>query len=287
MNRILITGATGNVGTEVIKALKSLNGSHPIYAGVRDVAAANHLPEGVIPVRFDFEDAAAQQQALQNFDVLFLLRPPQLADVKKYFAPLIQMAKAAPVRHIVFLSVQGAEDNRFIPHYKIEKAIQASGIPYTFLRPAYFMQNFTTMLRRDLIDKKQIFLPAGNARFALVDVTDIGSVAAHVLTRPEEHRNKAYDLTADEKLTYGEMAAILSKVLQIPIRYVSPGLLQFYRSKRKEGFAIGYILVLIMLHYLPRFQKSPPVSQSIREISGRAPTSFREFVEQNKAQLLA
>jgi hypothetical protein len=148
------------------------------------------------------------------------------------------------------------------------------------------MQNFTTMLRRDLIYKKEIFLPAGKARFTVVDLTDIGSVAAHVLTRPEEHQNKAYDLTADEKLTFGEMAVILSDVLQIPIRYVSPGLLQFYRTKLKEGFTSGYILVLIMLHYLPRFQKSPPVSQSIREISGHAPTSFREFVEQNKSQLL-
>jgi nucleoside-diphosphate-sugar epimerase len=149
------------------------------------------------------------------------------------------------------------------------------------------MQKFTTMLRLDLINKREIFLPASKARFAMVDVADVGNVAAQILIHPEKHRNSAYDLTADEKHTFSEMAAILSKVLQTPIRYVSPSLLQFYRTKRKEGFATGYILVLIMLHYLPRFQNSPPVSQSIREIAGHAPTSFREFVEQNKAKLLA
>jgi uncharacterized protein YbjT (DUF2867 family) len=81
MNRILITGASDNVSIEVIKALKNLNSSGLIYASVRDVAAANNFVDNVVPVRFDFEYAAVQQQALQSCDVLFLLRPPQLANV--------------------------------------------------------------------------------------------------------------------------------------------------------------------------------------------------------------
>lgn len=288
MSRILITGATGNVGMEVIKALHRMPHSHTVQAGVRDVKAAASLSAyNVQGLSFDFENDAIQTPALQQTDMLFLMRPPQLANVNKQFQPLLDRAKEAGVQHIVFLSVQGVEGNRFIPHHKIEAAIRASNIPFTFLRPAYFMQNFTTTLRADLVHKRLIFLPAGNAPFTLVDVVDIGEAAARILCEPQAHAGKAYDLTCDERHTFAEIATILSEVLEIPIRYLSPGLLQFYRTKRKEGFTTGYILVLIMLHYLPRFQKEPPISQSIWQLTGRAPTSFRQFAERHKAQLLA
>jgi len=81
-----------------------------------------------------------------------LLRPPQISDVKKYFAPLVETAKKSSIKHIVFLSVQGVDNSKIIPHHKIEKSIVDSKIIYTFLRPAYFMQNFTTTLRNDLVN---------------------------------------------------------------------------------------------------------------------------------------
>ena len=81
-----------------------------------------------------------------------MLRPPQISDVKKYFAPLVETAKKSSIKHIVFLSVQGVDNSKIIPHHKIEKSIVDSKIIYTFLRPAYFMQNFTTTLRNDLVN---------------------------------------------------------------------------------------------------------------------------------------
>ena len=81
----------------------------------------------------------------------------------------------------MFLSVQGAERNLFIPHHKIERRLMSSGVPYTLLRPAYFMQNFTSMLHDELARRHRIFLPAGNARFTLVDVGDIARVAVMLL----------------------------------------------------------------------------------------------------------
>lgn len=286
MKRILITGATGNVGTEVIKALLQAKENSAIYAGVRHAPKAGAFPEHVKPVHFDFENPDTQEAALQHTDVLFLLRPPQLAAVKKDFDPLIARAKKAGVQHIVFLSVQGAGSNSFIPHHKIENSVAASGIPYTFLRPAYFMQNFTTTLRNDLVRHRRIFLPAGSAPFTLVDVGDIGAVAAVVLAHPENFLNCAYDLTAEAQYTFPQMATILSEVLQTAIRYESPNLLRFYLAKRKEGLAPGFIAVMMLLHFLPRFQKAPAVSQSIRHITGNVPTDFRQFAERHKAQLL-
>ena len=233
-------------------------------------------------IRFDFNEKATFETAFENCDVLFLLRPPQISDVEKYFKPLIIAAKQKGIEHIVFLSVQGAEKSKFIPHHKIEKLIVESKIPYIFLRPAYFMQNFTTTLRSDLVFKKRIFLPAGNAKFTLVDVNDIGNVAALIISNTTKHRNVCYELTCNEKLTFKEMAAKLSIGLGVNIKYTATSLFQFYRAKRKEGIARPLIFVMMMLHYLPRFQREPKITQCIKNITGNEPITFEAFIHNNK-----
>lgn len=288
LKTILITGATGNVGLETIKALRATPSSFAVVAGVRNLEKDKKKLAGyeLDFTEFDFADPTTHQAALTDCEVLFLLRPPQLADVDRYFKPLIEQAKKSGLQHLVFLSVQGVENSSIIPHHKIEKLIVESGIPYTFLRPAYFMQNFTTTLREDLVKKDLIFLPAGNTPFALIDVRDIGTVAAQVLTHPTAHTNRAYDLTSDQLLTFGEMARQLSEGLGKKITYRSPSLWAFFWKKKREGTPVGYILVMIMLHYFPRFQKTPSLSDWVEKLAGRKPISFEQFVSDN-ARFLA
>jgi hypothetical protein len=183
--------------------------------------------------------------------------------------------------------VQGVENSKIIPHHKIEKLIRESGLAYTFLRPAYFMQNFTTTLRHDLVTRQLIFLPAGNAKFTLIDVTDIGLVTAKILTEPQQHIHKSYELTNREQLTFAEMAAKITRGTGKTIRYVSPNLLHFFIAKRREGVPAMLILVMIMLHYLPRFQQPPATNDWVRTITGREPRSFDEFVERDLQKLNA
>ena len=288
MKNILITGATGNVGTEVIKSLNKLRHTFQIYAGVFNIEKDTpKLKEYKLnALHFDFTNVATYKPALDNCDILFLLRPPQLSEVKKYFNPLIDVAVSCGVKHIVFLSVQGVEKSKIIPHHKIEKLIVESKIPYTFLRPAYFMQNFTTTLQNDLVKHHSIFLPAGNAKFTLVDVTDIGKVAAKILTETAKHLNRCYEITNSEKLSFGEMAEKLSKGLKTEIKYESPSLVRFFMVKRKEKMPFMLILVMIMLHYLPRFQKEPNTTEWVNKIINDEPKTFDEFVLENKKLLI-
>jgi uncharacterized protein YbjT (DUF2867 family) len=146
------------------------------------------------------------------------------------------------------------------------------------------MQNFTTTLQDDLIQKKQIFLPAGNAKFTLIDVRDIGAVTAHILTNSTLHINKSYELTNKEKLTFAEMAAKLSSVLGVKIRFISPNLIRFFLTKRKEKMPVMLILVMIMLHYFPRFQKEPSITDWVEKITGREPITFAQFINDNLKQ---
>ena len=286
MKRILVTGATGQVGSAVMAALRAFDGI-VVRAGVRDVAWAAAKWRGdarVQPVGFDFLDRASQDAALADCDSLFLLRPPQL---NCDFADLIARARQHGVTHIVFLSVQGAERNGFIPHHRIERRLVSGGVPYTLLRPAYFMQNFTSTLHDELVRRHRIFLPAMNARFTLVDVGDIARVAARVLMQPgTQHHGKAYTLTSDTPLNFLQMAEQLTTGLGIPITYVSPNPWRFYRSLRRDGHEPGLILVMLLLHMLPRFTGTPPVTRTVADLTGRAPIEFVQFVAAHRDELL-
>lgn len=287
MTKVLITGSTGNVGLELIKSLQNIKHQLDLYAGVRDINADKiKLSNYKLNFsKFDFVDLKTYDSAINDCDLIFLLRPPQISEVEKYFKPIIETCKDKGVKHIVFLSVQGVEKSKIIPHHKIERLIVESKIPFTFLRPAYFMQNFTTTLRRDLTHNKRIYLPAGKAKFTLIDVCDIGAVTAIILTNTSLHKNKSYVLTNKEKLTFAEMAEILSVNLGTHIQFKSPNLLSFFMKKRKEKLPIMLILVMIMLHYFPRFQNEPETTEWVQKIIHRPATTFEQFIKSNQKLL--
>lgn len=282
-------GATGNVGMVVIKSLNKIPHPFHIIAGIRDFSRDKEKLAyyKMDFVKFDFMDFATYRPALEGCQMLFLLRPPQISDTEKYFKPLIEVAKEVSIKHIVFLSVQGVEKSMIIPHHKIEKLIVDSKISYTMLRPAYFMQNFIGSLHHDLVTNKCIFLPAGNAKFTIVDVRDVGEVAAAIIVNSTKHINKSYELTNNEKLTFGEMATQLSDGLGTKITYESPNLFKFYLTKTKEKMPFMLVLVMIMLHYLPRFQKEPRNTEWVKNVIGREPITFNQFIKDNKTSLIA
>jgi len=107
-------------------------------------------------------------------------------------------------------------------------------------------------------------------------------VAARILTETNNHVDKSYELTNREKLTFGEMTEKLSKGLNMTIQYESPNLIKFFLVKRKEKMPVILILVMIMLHYFPRFQKEPNITDWVKKITDDEPKTFDEFVFENK-----
>lgn len=285
MKTILIIGASGNVGLAVV------HGLYEKYAGQFRIIAALRNPDKEVKVfaaytdleyrRFDFEDFASMRNALEGVDMVFLLRPPAIANVKKYFHPLIDAIKEEGIQALMFLSVQGAEKSSIIPHHKIEKYIQQKEIPYIFLRPSYFMQNLTTTLKKDIQEKQEIYLPAGRAKFTWVDVADIGKVAAVLLAEFEDYKNQAVEITGEDQANFETVATILSKHLKHEIKYRSPNLWSFYWRKRKEGMPSAFVFVMIMLHYLPRFQNVAPLSDAVIRLTKDAPKSLDDFIQEH------
>jgi uncharacterized protein YbjT (DUF2867 family) len=285
MKRILITGATGNVGVSVISFLsKNVTTLRPV-AGVRDVDKAKKkftdIPD-LEYAHFDFENPDTFSEALKNIDRVFLLRPPHLADVEKYFRPLMIALTNAQIREIIFLSVQGAEKSRIIPHNKIEKLIKEFDLEYIFVRPSYFMQNLTTTFLPDIQTKRKIILPAGKAEFNLVDIENIGEASAILSKKFQDFKNRAFEITGNENKSFYRVSEIINSFVSKPVEYKSVNPFKFYSLKKSEGIPKGKILVMIMLHFSPRFRKQPKLSNAYEMLTDKKPTSLKEFVQREK-----
>jgi uncharacterized protein YbjT (DUF2867 family) len=210
MRKILITGATGNIGFEVIRFLAKIDSSTKIIAGVRNIEKAKGVFKDYPDLEythFDFEDFTTFDTALNGIDTVFLVRPPHISDIDTYFKPLILKLKEKNIQQVVFLSVQGAEKSKVIPHNKIERLLTEHGLDFIFLRPAYFMQNLTTTLIGDIQTKREIILPAGKAKFNWIDVENIGEAGAILLHKFGDYKNQAFELTGLENENFEKVTA--------------------------------------------------------------------------------
>jgi uncharacterized protein YbjT (DUF2867 family) len=155
MDTIMVTGASGNVGRWCGRAARgarvrvgSPTGRRPARLGRRAESRHSTSPPG-------------NYTALDGVARLFLMRPPALSNIKRDIQPAIDRAVAAGVGHIVFLSLIGAERNRIVPHAKVERLLQRSGVAWTMLRCGFFMQNLDTTHRADIVEHDDIFIPPG------------------------------------------------------------------------------------------------------------------------------
>jgi uncharacterized protein YbjT (DUF2867 family) len=275
--RILVTGAPGNVGTEVVHELQRL--AVPFRVAARDPQLAQKiLGSHIEVVGFDFLKPHTYAQAFDGIERLFLVRPPTLSNVQRDMAPAVLAAVQAGVKHIVFLSIQGVEQNRVVPHYKIEQLILQTGAHYTFLRASFFMQNLTTTHAAEIRDQSEIALPVGKAKTSFIDVRDIAAVAVHVLTE-EGHEDKKYTLTGAEALDYDQIAQKLSVTLQRSVRYTNPSIFTFIRRQMVQGQTLMYVLIMTALYTITRFGNARDVTHDVQRILGRSPILFDHFAQ--------
>lgn len=269
----------------VVRFLVNRDSDVQIIAGVRNMEKAKKALKdfpGIGYRYFDLEKPNTLALALEGIDTLFLVRPPSISNISRYFEPLIDSLKINNIKKVVFLSVQGADSSKVIPHYKIENLLVENGFDYIFLRPGYFMQNLTTTLHQDIIHRRKIILPAGKARFNWIDVENIGEIGAILITRFEEFKRQAFDITGQENLNFHDVTAIMNEYLPVCIEYVPANPVKFYWIKKKEKMPAGMIMVMILLHFLPRFLKEPRISNFYEEITGKKPTPVSSFIQREK-----
>ena len=277
---ILITGASGNAGAEIIKKLHS-KGICPVAAGSSMDKLKKNPGNKALHRKLDFYDSGTFDAALEGINTVFLMRPPAISKVKKHIFPFIDSCADKKTGHIVFLSLQGAEKNNIAPHSKIEKYIKKKKIPYTFLRPGFFMQNLSGIHRDEIKNKGEIYLPAGRGATSFIDVRDVAEAAVKCMLE-KSHKNKAYELTGEKSLTYYEAAGIMSEILGRKIKYISASPFSFFFKKISEKKPAGYAFVMTSLYTICRLGLAGNVTDEFRKLTGKNPVTFRKFVIDNK-----
>jgi len=256
MTRVLVTGSTGNVGREVVRALRS--------RGIERTEA-----------KIDFRDRRTFA-GVEGADALFLLRPPAIADVKATLLPFVDEARRRGVRHVVFLSVAGAEKNALVPHHAVERHLMA-GDGWTILRPGFFAQNFGDAYRRDIVDDARVIVPAERGLVAFVDVRDVAEIAAQAFASPAEHDRRAYTLTGPEAIDFETAAALLSEALGRSIRYDRASILRYVLHLRARGMPWAQIAVQTILHAGLRLGQAERVDPTLERLLDRRPRTLREY----------
>ena len=282
---LLITGPTGNVGDELVDILDRqpaavpwrVASRHPDTLGARVGSAS---PAEVIGL--DFFDRSTWHAALAGVRCLFLLFPlPTNRAASDAIIPFVIAAQAAGCRHVVYVSVFGADRARFIPHYKVEAALRSSSMTWTVLRCSFFMQNLHRQISThgvDIVERGELFIPAGRGRTTFIDARDAAAVAALAVQYPEEHRNIVHHLTGPAALSMRQAAATLTAELGCPVRYTHPGLITFARRLRARGVGWDSIGFMSAVYTLTRLGQNQQITDEVR-LLGRPPRTLSEFVE--------
>ncbi len=216
---ILVTGATGNTGSGLVPTL--LAAGARVRALVHTASKADALRKlGAEVVVGDLGDPSVCEAAVKGADRIYLclFNGP---DQARHGKNLIAAAKKSGRPHLVHHAASGSERSRIIRHIaEVEAALRASGLPFTILRPTFYLQN-TMMAIPTVQSQGAIYFPMKNGRMAMTDVRDIVDVAAHVLLAPSgAHEGKTYTLTTPESFTIAEFASTLSAALGKPVNYV-------------------------------------------------------------------
>jgi uncharacterized protein YbjT (DUF2867 family) len=275
---ILVTGATGNIGSEVVKQL-SVTGAN-VRAAVRRSTDVDEIKGAKVElVEFDFDKPEIIGAAFKGVEKLFLLTPfvPNMVEMG---ANLVERAKKVGIKHIVRLSGMGADIEPGITlgrwHREVEKMVEASGIPYTILRPNGFMQNYANFMGHTIKTQSAFYLPLGDSKTSYVDTRDIASVAVEVLTK-SGHEGKAYNITGPDSLSNYQIAEILSTVIGRKINYVNVSDDDARKGMQGAGMPDWMVDALMELYTIQRAGYASDISPVVERVTGKKPISFAQF----------
>ena len=237
--RILVLGATGQVGGAVISLLAT-DKSVDVIAAARNADKAKAL--GVDSAYLDLDKIATFSPALENIDRIFMATG-YTVDMLRQSKDLVNAAKRAGVQQIVHLGACGDDDTR-VAHYGwhqfIERYIEWSGMTFTHLRPEIFMQNLLGYGGESYVKRGVIKHYVGDARLSWVDCDDVAAVAAVCLANPERHAAQTYRMGYEAK-TYHEIAKLFTEVLGQPFLYDAQPPSDFLRNVLAAGSEPAYM----------------------------------------------
>ena len=284
---ICVTGAGGTVGSEVVRQLRAAGAQfRAAYYSTEKAEAARG--RGIEAVVINYNRPETLRSAFQGCDTLFLLSP-NVVDQAQLELNAVEAAKAAGVRHIVKLSVWQADREEFEiarSHRTVEKAIESSGLAWTFLRPNSYMQNIGNYMAETVKTQGAFYSASETGKIGHVDVRDIAAAAVKALTEPG-HEGKAYSLTGPEALSYDELARELSSVLGRQVNHVNLPPDDLKQGMLAVGMPEGLVERMLDLDRYYREDRANATTEDIRRVTGREPRRFADYARETAPLLRA
>ena len=286
--KILITGATGQVGSKVIDRLRK----HPhieVVAAVRSAnKAAAFQDSGLATAILDLDDESTHLPALQGVDTLFLLTG-YTVDMLRQSKAILDNAATAGVQHVVHLGACGRDDTtvaHWAWHQFVERYIEWKGFSFTHLRPETFMQNLLSYGGEKSIQHGVIHAFVQDARLSWVDVDDVAHVAALALAYPELHAGKTYRLGYDAA-SFGDLAALMTDIVGQPFHYEPLPPEVFLHNMQAAGADMAY-MNCVYDHWKRYAAGTIPGADDTFDnfpaITGEQPTSLADFISRHRAE---
>ena len=272
MSKTLVIGASGSIGSEVSRLLKS-NGYDVRRATSKKLLDSDQ-------VHLNLLNHEGLRAAVEDIEKIFLMAPPGFLNPDDALIPVIEEAEKNGVSKIVLLSALGANEKDTEPLRLVELRLERSGIPYNIIRPNWFMQNFNTYWLGGIRSEGKILLPVEKAKGSFIDTRDIAAVAAELL-HSDKFNDQAFDLTGAESLDHDEVAHLLSSVSGRKITYenISPNICISFSC---AGLPSEYSEFLLMSLDLFRQGYSDALTDSVEKITGRKPITFKSYAEDHK-----
>lgn len=282
---ILVIGATGTIGTEVVKGLKAKG--EQVRAMIHDPEKATAAREPSVEyVTGDLEKPESVSAALRGSEKAFLLSPEN-AQMPELHAKFAAAAKDAGLRHLVRLSILPANPDAPLPiakwHGEADRSVMESGVPYTILRPAYFMQN-NLGGAATIASNGAIYGVMGEGKVGHIDTRDIADVAVAVLTSGG-HEGQSYVLTGPESLSMAEVAARLSAALGKSIEYVNLPPDEATARMTAMGVPDWRAEAWVKLGGMIGLGIADKVTPTVKDVLGREPRSIEQFAKDFAAAL--
>jgi NAD(P)H dehydrogenase (quinone) len=285
MSKILVTGATGGLGKAVVENLLKTASPSDISVLVRDPAKAADLQaQGVIIKQGDYNDYASLVTAFAGVEKLFLVSGNDIPNRVPQHTNAINAAKEAGVKHVVYTSFQRKTEDGSSPiagiaeaHLATEKLLKASGLAYTILKNALYL-DVLPMFMGPVLETDTIYLPAGEGKMSCASRADMGAAGAAVLTSTG-HENQTYELSNDTSYSFHDIAKILSDLSGKTIQYVSPDAEAFGTALTAAGVPAGAIQMTAGFSVAIGQDEFDFPSSTLEKLLGRKPESAEQFLK--------
>lgn len=285
--KILITGATGNLGGLVIEALLEKIEANQIAGLVRETSKAADLKAKGIDIREgNYDDESSLEKAFQRIEKIYFISGSDLDKRVVQHKNIVAAAEKAGVKHVIYTSFGRKNESKNSPIYPVakghlaaENALKNAHLDVTILKHNLYMEVIPMFAGDNLLESKTLFLPAEDGKTGFMARKDMANLAAEILTA-KGHENKTYEVSGNKAYSFSEIATLISEVSDTEINYVSPNANEFTETLKSYGVPQPAIDMTLMFAKGIAQGEFNETASIYKDLTGNELTSLKEFLKE-------